>query len=281
MQTNGVLLDDVALERLTAAGVSIGVSVDGSAGDHDKHRRHRNGMGSHSAVDHALTLLSEPRFRRSFAGLLCTVDPATDPIACYEALLQHAPASLDLLLPHANWASPPDRPRDLGPAPHGDWLAAIFDRWYDAPRQETRIRLFEEIINLVLGGSSRSEQVGLSPVAVAVVESDGSIEQVDSLKSAYAGACHTGLNVRTDSFDAALDHPGVVARQIGRKALCEECLGCPIHQVCGAGHYAHRYRAGDGFRNPSVYCRDLERLIRHVGRRLADDLAALRTKDGQ
>jgi uncharacterized protein len=281
IQTNGVLLDQIALERLTAAGISVGISVDGSAEDHDKHRRRRNGTGSHAAVAHALTLLNQPRFRSSFAGLLCTVDPTTDPIACYEALLRHTPPSLDLLLPHANWTSPPVRPLDRGPTPHGDWLVAIFDRWYDAPRQETRIRLFEEIINLVLGGSSRSEQVGLSPVAVAVVESDGSIEQVDSLKSTYAGACHTGLNVHTDSFDAALDHPGIVARQIGRDALCEKCRGCPVHQVCGAGHYAHRYRAGDGFRNPSVYCEDLERLIRHVSRRLADDLAVLRAKDGQ
>ncbi|BCJ53504.1 hypothetical protein Asp14428_49790 [Actinoplanes sp. NBRC 14428] len=55
------------------------------------------------------------------------------------------------------------------------------------PRRETGIRLFEELISLILGGTSRSDQVGLSPVAVAVIESDGAIEQVDSLKSAYPG----------------------------------------------------------------------------------------------
>jgi uncharacterized protein len=232
-------------------------------------------------VDRALALLNKPPHRSSFAGLLCTVDPESDPVECYEALLGHSPPSIDVLLPHANWANPPPRPPGPCSTPYADWLIAVFDRWYGAPRQETRIRLFEEVMQLLLGGSSRSEQVGLSPVAVAVVESDGAIEQVDSLKSAYSGACATGLDVRSDTFDAALDHPGVVARQIGTAALCDDCLACPIHQVCGAGHYAHRYRPGTGFRSPSVYCADLQKLIGHVRRRLADDLSRLEAGSGR
>jgi len=81
----------------------------------------------------------------------------------------------------------------------GDWLVRLFDRWFDAPRKETSVRLLEEIINLVLGGASRSDQVGLSPSAVVVVETDGAIEQTDSLKSAYEGAAATGLSVLTDT----------------------------------------------------------------------------------
>jgi uncharacterized protein len=51
-----------------------------------------------------------------------------------------------------------------------------------------------------------------------------------------------------------------------------------VHRVCGAGHYAHRYRPGTGFRNPSVYCADLRRLIGHVRDRMATDLAGLRDR---
>ena len=109
-------------------------------------------------------------------------------------------------------------------------------------------------------------------VAVAVVESDGEIEQVDALKSAYPGACATGRNVRDDPFDAVLEHPGVVARQIGVEALADGCRTCPVHRVCGGGHYAHRYRPGAGFRHPTVYCADMNRLIRHVSERLRADL---------
>ena len=78
-----------------------------------------------------------------------------------------------------------------------------------------------------------------------------------------------GLDVFRHSFDEALRHPGVAARQAGAAALAAQCRACPLLRVCGGGHYAHRYRAGHGFRNPSVYCADLQRLIRHVAARLA------------
>jgi uncharacterized protein len=48
--------------------------------------------------------------------------------------------------------------------------------------------------------------------------------------------------------------------------------------VCGAGLYPHRYRPGTGFANPSVYCRDLFRLIKHVQHAVSDDLAAVRER---
>lgn len=275
MQTNGVLLDEPMLDLLSRLGVRVGVSLDGTAADNDRRRRRPDGRGSHDAVDRALRLLTGPRYRDAYAGLLCTVDPGTDPIACYEALLSYAPPSVDLLLPHANWASPPERPATGSRTPYADWLAAIFDRWYDAPRQEVGVRIFEDVMTLVLGGAGRSEQVGLSPVAVLVVETDGAIEQVDSLKSTYPGACATGLNVFADQFDAAFDHPGIAARQLGVEALHETCRRCAVHTVCGGGHYAHRYRSGDGFRNPSVYCADMLELIRHVSARMAADLRRL------
>jgi len=267
MQTNGVLLNERALRMLGAHGIRVGISLDGPPGDHDRHRRHADGRGSHAEVRRALALLAMPEHRRHFAGLLCTVDVTTDPVRVYESLLQYDPPIIDFLLPHANWST---SPRPVG---YGEWLVRLFDRWFDAPRKETRIRFLEEILNLVLGGASGSEQIGLSPSATAVVETDGAIEQVDSLKSAYEGAAATGLSVLTDTFDAALRHPGLVARQIGAAALGETCLACPIHRICGGGHYAHRYRAGTGFRNPSVYCADLRQLIEHVRRRVARSLS--------
>ncbi|WP_432834346.1 FxsB family cyclophane-forming radical SAM/SPASM peptide maturase [Dactylosporangium sp. CA-092794] len=273
IQTNGVLLDERTLAVLLSRDVRVGVSLDGTPEANDRRRRRPDGRGSHAAVARALRLLTAPEHRNAFAGLLCTIDPGTDPIACYEALLEYAPPTLDLLLPHANWATPPDR--STGPTPYADWLIAVFERWYAAPRQETGVRLFEDIMTILLGGASRSEQVGLSPVAVLVVETDGAIEQVDSLKSSYPNACATGRSVFTDPLDAALAHPGVVARQIGIAALCETCLACPVHAVCGGGHYAHRYRPGTGFRNPSIYCADMLRLIRHISGRMTADLHRL------
>lgn len=273
LQTNGVLLDEPMLRTLGHENIRIGVSLDGTGADHDRHRSFADGRGSSAEVYRALRLLGEQRHRRLFSGMLATVDPDTDPVACYESLLKFDPPSLDFLLPHANWSVP--HPAG-GPARHlfGDWFVRLFDRWYDAPSQETRIRFFEEIIHVTLGGDSHSEDIGLSPAVVVVVETDGAIEQVDSLKSAYHGAASTGLSVLTDPFDAALDNPGIIARQLGTGALAETCLRCTLHETCGGGLYPHRYRAGFGFRNPSVYCADLGRIISHVRQRVLADLHA-------
>lgn len=277
LQTNGVGLDHGYLELLSRLGVRVGVSVDGNATAHDRHRKHSNGLGSHAAVATALRRLDRhPRRGDLFGGLLCTIDVGNDPIATYEALLAFNPPLIDFLLPHGNWTAPPPYRGPGSPeTPYADWLITIFDRWYRAAQRETKVRLFGELMHAILGGMSGTESIGLSPAAVAVIETDGTIEQSDVLKSAYPGAPLTGLHVASDRLDAALAHPAVAARQLGIRALCDECLSCPVHRVCGAGHYAHRYMAGRGFLGPSVYCLDLFALISHIRTAMATDIAAI------
>jgi uncharacterized protein len=275
VQTNGVLLDTLFLNLFDEHDVSVGVSLDGAEAGHDLHRRRPNGKGSYAAVRAGLERLTSPKYRHLFGGLLSTIELDNDPIATYEALLQFDPPGMDFLLPHGNWDAPPPGRSPDESTPYGDWLIDIFDRWYAVEADRVRIRLFSEIIRLLFGRMSASEAVGLSPVAIVVVETNGEIEQVDSLKSAYEGAAATPLHVSRDPFDVVLTLPSVAARQIGRKALSAQCLACEAHEVCGGGLYPHRYKAGTGFRNPSVYCRDLLKLITHIRDVLSRDLAAL------
>jgi len=282
VQTNGLALDATYLDLFAGLRLRVGISIDGNSEAHDRHRRRANGQGSYEAVRAALRrLTAHPKGRDLFGGLLCTIDVRNDPVTTYEALLEFAPPMVDLLLPHGNWATPPPH-RTAGSAetPYGDWLIAVFDRWYGARQRETRVRLFAEIMHALLGGASGTEAVGLSPTAMAVVETDGGIEQCDSLKSAFAGAPATGLHVARDSFDAALTHPAIAARQLGVAALCAGCQSCPILRVCGGGHFVHRYRPGSGFLNPSVYCPDLLKLITHVWRVMEADISALAERRG-
>lgn len=270
VQTNGTLLTPRALSLLADARVRVGVSLDGDRTSNDRHRRYASGRSSYDEVDRALRLLAERP--DSYAGVLCVVDLAADPRQTYETLVSYRPPMVDFLLPHANWEAPPRR--GDGPSPYGTWLAAAFDAWYDTSPRLTRVRLFEELINLLFGGRSRTESLGLSPVAAVVINTDGAYEQVDTLRSTYPGAVGTDLTVFTDSLDDVLRHPAVIARQVGVEALAASCRACPVHRVCGAGNYPHRYREGS-FTNPSVYCPDLLLLIAHVERRLRADLAAM------
>jgi uncharacterized protein len=275
IQTNAVGLSEAYLRLFDELGIRVGVSVDGDATAHDRHRRFASGRGSYAAVAASLGRLR--RHPHLYSGLLATIDLRNDPVQTYEALIGFGPPRIDFLLPHGTWTQPPPgRVPDPGLTPYADWLITVFDHWY--PRPRTRIRLFEEIMHLLLGGASDSEVVGLAPARMVVIETDGSIEQEDTLKIAFDGAQATGLHISRDSLDAALLLPQIAARQIGARALSDQCRSCSIHQVCGGGLYSHRYREGTGFKNASVYCPDLMALIRHIRDRLHADLAARQSR---
>ncbi|WP_333766774.1 FxsB family cyclophane-forming radical SAM/SPASM peptide maturase [Streptomyces sp. IBSBF 2435] len=275
VQTNATLLTPDRVARLRDARIRVGVSLDGGRPAHNAARVDLAGRPGWPAAAAGLRLLAATA-PEAYAGVLCVVDLRHDPVEVYDSLLAFAPPAIDLLLPHGNWTTPPPGlPAPAAdPAPYGRWLTAVFDRWWRADRRETRVRLFEECVALLLGVPAATERLGLQPFTAAVVETDGSIEQVDSLKSAYEGAAATGMDVFRNSFDDVLAHPGVAARQAGLAALGAACRACPLVTVCGGGHYAHRYLAGSGFRNRSVYCADLAFLIRHIGSRLASAAGA-------
>jgi uncharacterized protein len=271
VQTNGVGLDERYLALFSQLGVYVGVSLDGDLDAQDRHRRFANGQGSYPAVASGLRRLASDRYRHLFSGLLCVIDLHNDPMDTYTAMLEFAPPRVDFLLPHGTWESPPPgRTADETQTPYADWLIAIFDRWYDEPR--TQVRLFSEIIRLQLGQTASTESVGLTPADFLVIETDGAIAQVDTLKAVFHGAPRTGLNIDQHTFDDALLLPEIAARQAGLHALSPTCQQCRIRRVCGGGLYAHRYRPGTGFANPSVYCPDLLRLIDHIGERVAADI---------
>ncbi|WP_406067327.1 FxsB family cyclophane-forming radical SAM/SPASM peptide maturase [Micromonospora sp. NBC_01638] len=258
MQTNGVLLDEELCRLLVDYAVQVGVSFDGDRAANDRHRVFAHGGSSHDQVRRALSLLRQPDHRVSYAGILCTVDVRNDPDRVYEALLAESPPRVDLLLPHATWDNPPERPGP-GSTPYADWLGRLHRRWVDDGRPVS-IRLFEAL----RPGGGGTEAFGLAPADVLVIEADGSWEQVDSLKTAYHGAAGTGFDVFGHSVDEVARHPGVAVRQDGVDGLCATCRACPVVDRCGGGLYAHRWRTGSGFDNPSVYCADLLHLINRV-----------------
>ncbi|MEU1966691.1 FxsB family cyclophane-forming radical SAM/SPASM peptide maturase [Micromonospora sediminicola] len=260
MQTNGVLLSERFCDLLAEYDVAVGVSLDGDRAANDRHRRFRNGASSHDQVLRALALIRRPAYRRLWSGLLCTVDVRNDPLAVYESLLAEGPPRIDFLLPHATWDSPPPRPG--GGAAYADWLRAVYDRWR-ADGRPVPVRLFDSLRSTAGGGPSGTEWLGLDPVDLAVIETDGEWEQADSLKTTYDGAPATGMTVFSHSADDVAGSPELARRRAGLAGLSDECRRCPVVAQCGGGLFAHRY--GDGhFDHPSVYCVDLKELIVHV-----------------
>ncbi|MEU9167026.1 FxsB family cyclophane-forming radical SAM/SPASM peptide maturase [Streptomyces sp. NPDC048420] len=276
IHTNGVTLDEKFCDLFDEFDIKVGVSLDGDKTANDLHRRYRNGRTSHDRVLRAISLLQRPRYQHLFAGILCTIDLRNDPVGVYDALAELSPPRIDFLLPHATWDEPPPRPADgnSGTA-YGDWLLAVHDRW-TADGRPMGVRVLDSVLRTLRGANSLTESLGLAPVELAVIETDGALEQADSLKTAYDGAPATGMSVHHNSLDEMATHPGILARQQGLDGLCETCRDCPVVRSCGGGLYAHRYRTGSsggGFMNPSVFCADLKHLITGIRDREAQQMS--------
>ncbi|GAA3451929.1 FxsB family radical SAM/SPASM domain protein [Dactylosporangium matsuzakiense] len=266
MQTNGILIDERFLELFHNYGVRVGVSVDGDRAATDRHRRYANGRGSYDRIAAGIELLMRPENAPVYGGLLCTIDVRNDPGAVFDGLLAFRPPRVDLLLPHGNWTTPP--PDHERPGAYGEWLIAVFERWYGRRPEPTRIRIFESIIARLFGLPSGTESIGGDEPGIVTIETDGTYEQSDALKTTAEGGPATGLDVTAHSLDDVLEHLAVAAPYL----LSAQCRACPVVAVCGGGLRAHRFSATNGFDNPSVYCTDLFALISHIGRRVRADL---------
>ncbi|MFD9435988.1 FxsB family cyclophane-forming radical SAM/SPASM peptide maturase [Streptomyces sp. NPDC060002] len=261
LQTNATLLSEAWLDLFEQYEVAVGVSLDGPPAANDLHRLTHAGRSSAAATARGIALLrSRPHL---FAGLLAVVDLANDPVEVHDYLASFEPPVIDFGLPHGTHDDPPHR-HDPSVPEYGLWMSRVYDAWLARPEYQHSVRMLEDIVALSSGVRGSVETLGLAPPTSVVIESDGTIEGVDTLRSVEEGASWLGLDVFSHSFDEALRHPKLMHRQHGKAALAEQCQSCPLADVCGGGYLPHRFSTGSGYRNPSVYCADLEHLIRHV-----------------
>ncbi|MFF3290671.1 FxsB family cyclophane-forming radical SAM/SPASM peptide maturase [Streptomyces sp. NPDC003023] len=261
LQTNGTLLNETWLDLFEQYRVTVGVSLDGPPAANDRHRLTRSGRSSSESALRGIHLLrSRPHL---FAGLLAVVDLANDPGEVHDHLASFEPPVIDFGLPHGTHDVPPPRHNPTTPE-YGIWLSRVYDTWIGRPEHRHSVRVLEDIVALTSGVRGSVETIGLAPPTSIVIESDGTIEGVDTLRSVEEGASWLGAGVFTRTFDEVLRHPKLQHRKQGKAALAEQCRRCDLVEVCGGGYLPHRFSSATGYRNPSVYCADLEYLIRHV-----------------
>lgn len=265
IQTNGTLLTGEVLDVLARHDMQVGLSIDGPKHVNDRHRIDHQNQGSFDRLDAAIRLAgSRPEWKKLLGNYLAVIDLKNAPVEIYRFFRQIEARSIDLILPDAHHDSPPARPDGDGShLAYGAWLAEFFDAWFDE-QALLNVRLFEEILVALLGGDSTHESIGAKSVDLVVVEADGAIEPVDTLKIVGRQATDIGMSVFQNSFDDALHHPALRSRMSGYSVLCDTCRSCPEVAHCGGGYLPHRFGAGKGFLNPSVYCDDLRFLFDHI-----------------
>lgn len=274
MQSNGVLLDDAWVDLCADLGISVSISMDGPAAVHDSRRVNAAGAGSYDEAVAAIERIQRhPKMKGLFGGVLCVVNPNDNGGAIYRHFRSLGITTMDFLLPvEVNWDNPPAG--FASPTPFADYLIPIFNEWWGENHPDVRIAYFDSLLRLLVGSRVHSDTLGGDPLTMVVVDCDGSIEPVDSLRICGNGFTQLGLNTQRDPIERAFQHPTFQQALAGQEGLSKTCRNCELRDVCGGGYLPSRFRQANGFDNPSVYCPDLMKLIRHVVDVCSDQLTA-------
>ena len=279
VQTNGVLIDDVILDLCAEHDVRMSVSLDGPPQVHDGNRKDRRGRDSHAAVLAGVTRLKRHRVAAEiFSGVLAVVDPTSDPDCDYDYFASLGVPSVDFLYRDGNHATLPFGKKQFDSVEYGAWMSRILDRYLADPCPP-RIRLLDDMIRLLLGGTGLKEGVGLTDFGIVVIDTDGSVTKNDTLKSTPGGdrfEDHWHV-LRTELADLVRSPLFLESHRMQRPSSAD-CLSRPEPAIGGGGRVPHRFSADNGYANPTVFCADQKLLIArmrdHLSRKMSPREAA-------
>lgn len=266
IQTNGILISKDMLDVCARGHVALSVSLDGPRQIHDRNRVGFGGEGTFDKVVQGIARLREhPDSAFLFTGLLAVIDATSDPSEIYEFFKTLSPPSVDFIYRDGNHSRLPTGKASILTTEYGRWLSALLDL-YLANEPSMRVRILDDMIKLVLGGSSSKEGVGLTPYGILIVDTDGSVAKNDTLKSSFDGADRfpTPWTVSTHSLGDIVRSADFADYHALQRPTSSTCLACPELGVCGGGMTLQRWRDDTGYDNPSVYCEDQKLLIRHI-----------------
>jgi uncharacterized protein len=243
-------------------GVSLGVSLDGPRAVNDAARIDRLGRGTYDRVMSNVERMRAQGDGGLIGGFLAVANPAIAPQEFLDWVRSLPIPRIDVLWPiEFNWRNPPwqlGQARAYAAAPrYGQWFSELFRLWWALDDPALNVRLFHNVLHVMLGGSGHIDALVNDSYNMFVVNTDGSYEYPDYLRVAADGAAHTALNV--DNCDlATLCKDPLVARLLDLRAeLPAKCATCRHCGVCGGGFLPGRSDAASGIAaRESVLCAD-------------------------
>ena len=237
IQTNGLCIDEKWAEFLSRNGFLVGVSLDGTKKTHDLYRKKCDGSGSYDAAERAARLLQDAGV--AYSILLTVTDKMTQSAKeVWENCVAHGWNNLHIIpcLPDSGIK------HALTPDEYGRFLCDLFDYWYSGilHGQFVSIRLFENYVSLLSGGTF--ELCGLTGRcdAIIVAERDGSCYPCDFFVSPE---WRIG-DVRSDTMESLRTKARDVFISRNQSAAPAKCAQCQYKRICGGG--CKSYRDADG-----------------------------------
>lgn len=246
VQSNLVRLPSFRLcEAFIAAGVSLGVSLDGPRDWNDAMRVDRRGRGTYDKVMGSVTTLQQRGQQALIGGFLSVATPGIQPRDYLDWVSQLPIPKVDVLWPiEFNWQHPPWSPgtqsRYHADPVYGKWFSQLFTAWWERDDPGITIRVFNNLLQVLLGGHDHIDLLVNDTYNMFVVNTDGSIEYPDYLRNAADGSARTAFSLEQNAICDLHDDPGFATLLALGEACPAKCTRCRHHAICGGGFLAGR-----------------------------------------
>lgn len=270
IQSNGILIDNEFLDICSTYKASVAISIDGPPKIHNKARIKHNGEGTFLGVIRGINLLKEhPDSSFLNAGLLAVIDPHSDPAEIYNFFKQLDPPSVDFLYRDGNHTVLPFGKTSLSSIEYGEWMVGLMHVYLE-DINPFPIRVLDDMLKVLLGGIASKEGMGITDFGIIIIDTDGTVTKNDTLKSSFNGAdrFNTAVNIKEGGLINFLSSSEFLDYKKMQRPVNQECLTCPLLNVCGGGMILHRWEDGKGFEGTSVYCADQKFLIENMKKKI-------------
>lgn len=252
LQTNGMIIDDEWAKFFYENEFLIGLSLDGHKDVHNYYRIDAKGDGSFNQIMKTYQVFD--RYKVMY-NILCVVNRhvAKHPRKIYNFYKKQGFEYLQFIpcLDELN-DEPGQNPYSLTPELYEGFLKSIFDLWYEdfQAGRGISIRMFDNILQMILGYPPESCDMNGHCSVNAVVEADGSIYPCDFyvLDEWKLG------NIRE------LDLVDIVRCDRAKTFIQEsvntdpECKTCEFYRICRSGCKRHKEPKVDGNYGKNYFC---------------------------
>lgn len=239
LQTNGMLINDEWADFFHEHGYLIGLSLDGPQSINDIYRIDAKGKGTFSAIMRSAKTLN--RHKVEFNILSVVNKPVANGAGVVYNFFRNSNfayiqfiACLDEL-----GEAPGSNPYSLTPEDYGKFLISIFKLWYSDMKKGhiVSIRMFENILSIILGYDIESCDMRGTCSVHAVVEADGSVFPCDF----YVVDDYKLGNINEESLELMLSNPTAQNFTSESTKIPQGCTTCALYKVCRGGCRRHRY----------------------------------------
>lgn len=259
IQTNGTLLKNDDIKLFNDNKISIGISVDGHFNANERRITH----SGKSSFDKVVSTVNKIKDLKIWSGFLCVINLKYEPEKILDFLSDFNPPKIDFLPLFGNYANPP---KDDGKIMEfGEWITRMYDYWNSKPSlQKIKIKYLEDAMKSIITNRSDSDWFGIEPPGYVVVTTGGNYEGLDTLKVGDRDERRLGMNIKNHTLEDVQKHDHSIMRSSGIDQLANDCLQCEIKSWCNGGYIATRYSKENGYKNPSLYCKDHKQMFSHI-----------------